>query len=228
MKVEASSGLLGEATPPPAVSLIRQAPRRSCSRAEADFVRAVGDHAGAELFHAGERAAGRAGHFVLLAEVAVAAGDSDHGAGRVNPRAGREAFVDGALEAEGGAADVADGGETAEKCVAGFGGGQQVRVTHVVGESFGGSGADKHRKPVGVDQAGHERAAARVDDFGGGVMRSCVAELGGGDGVGGNCLDLVAANEHVLRRREFRGLAVEDADVFEEGDVLGRCRVLGG
>ena len=40
--------------------------------------------------------------------------------------------------------------------------------------------------------------------------------------------DFVAADEDVLRRRELGRLAVEDADVFEEGDVVGRCRVLGG
>ena len=33
MKVETSSGLCGEATPPPAVSLICEAPSMSCSRA---------------------------------------------------------------------------------------------------------------------------------------------------------------------------------------------------
>lgn len=48
------------------------------------------------------------------AEVAMAGGLRDHRAGRIDAGTGKEFLVDGAFESEGGTADVADGGETAE------------------------------------------------------------------------------------------------------------------
>ena len=56
------------------------------------------------------------------------------------------------------------------------------------------------------------------------VVVSCALAVGG-DGVGGDLVDLVAADEDVLRRRELGGFAVEDADVFEEGDVFARANL---
>jgi hypothetical protein len=41
----------------------------------------------------------------------------------------------------------------------------------------------------------------------------------GGDGIGGDFLDLVAADENVGRSGKLVGSAVEDADVVEEGDA---------
>ena len=189
---------------------LRRAEQQLFARAEADFIGAVGDHAAADLFHAGERAAGGAGHFELLAEVAVAAGDGDHRAGGVDARAGGEAFVDRALEAEGGAAEIADGGEAAEERVAGFGGGDDVGVADVVGEGLGGRGPDEHRVPVHVDQAGHEGAAVAVDDFGGGAAV-------GGNRVGGDLFDLVAADEDVARGRELRRICRRRCGRFRRG-----------
>ena len=68
--------------------------------AHAHLVRAVGDHAPAELLHAREHAADGPRQIGELPEVAMSTGDRDHRAGRIDARALDEALVDGALETE--------------------------------------------------------------------------------------------------------------------------------
>src|SRR5262249_56205762 len=102
--------------------------------AHADLVRAVGDHAGAELFHGRSGLAKGARQLERLAEVAVTTRDGDDGTGRVDAGAGDDALVDGALEPERRPAHVANGGEPAEQRVRGLRAGHQVGVADVPGE----------------------------------------------------------------------------------------------
>ena len=168
VKVDASSGLCGEATPPPAVSLICVAPSMSCSRTRTpDLIRTVGDHAAAESAPSRDCAAAEvARHLERLAKVAVTAGDRDDGAGGIDARSGDDALVDRTLEPEGRPAHVADGGEAAHERVRGLGTGQQVEVADVAGEQGCGGGPHQHRVPVHVDQPGHQRPPAADDDLG--------------------------------------------------------------
>ena len=90
VKVETSSGLCGEATPPPAVSLICEAPCMSCSRTR----RRTSSGLSATMLPPicsirDERPADRARQLGQLAEIAVAAGDGDHRAGGIDARARR-------------------------------------------------------------------------------------------------------------------------------------------
>src|SRR5262249_29763828 len=96
-----------------------------------DLIRAVGDHASAELFHARPWLAEGARHLERLAEVAVTTGDGDDGAGRIDAGPGDEALVDGALEPEHRPAHIANGGEPAEQRVRPLRPGRQVGVTDV-------------------------------------------------------------------------------------------------
>ena len=129
MNVVTSFGLLGEDTPPPAVSLICEAPSISCSRTrDAHFVGAVGDHGMADLL-AARKSVARARHFERHPEVAVAAGDGDHRARGIDARTGDDAFIDGALEAEAVPAHVAHGREATHQRVGRLGAGQEVDVT---------------------------------------------------------------------------------------------------
>src|SRR5215468_4067404 len=79
---------------------LRRPQHELLAHARADFVRAVGDHASAELFHARSRLAEGPRHLERLAEVAVTTGDGDDGAGRVDAWPGDDALVDSALEPE--------------------------------------------------------------------------------------------------------------------------------
>jgi hypothetical protein len=89
---------------------LRGAAHQLLARPHADFIRAVGDHALADLLGARKRSADRARQFDLRPEVAVAAGDGDHRAGGIDARTGDDAFIDGAFDAEAGPAHVAHGG----------------------------------------------------------------------------------------------------------------------
>src|SRR5271155_4286153 len=79
---------------------LRRALHELLAHTQADLVRAVGETAAADLFHARSRAAEVARHLERLAEVAMTTGDGDHGTGRINARAGDNALVNGALEPE--------------------------------------------------------------------------------------------------------------------------------
>ena len=91
VKVVTSSGLCGDATPPPAVSLICVAPSMSCSRTRTRTSSGLSaTMAAPSCSPRDQRRAEGARQFERLAEVAVAAGDGDDGAGRVDARAGDE------------------------------------------------------------------------------------------------------------------------------------------
>ena len=169
---------------------LRRAQHELLAHAHADLVRTVGDHAAADLFHARVRAAEDARHFERLAEVAVTAGDGDDGAGRIDARAGDDALVDGALEPERRPAQVANGGEPAQQRVRRLGAGHQVDVADVPREQRRGRRPHQHRVPVHVDQPGHQRAPAAVDDVG-------VGEALGRNRVFRDLLDRVPADENV-------------------------------
>ena len=101
MNVDASSGLFGDATPPPAVSLICVAPSMSCSRTRTRTSSGLSATMAAPICSMPrQRTAEDARHFVRLAEIAVTAGDGDDGAGRIDARTGDDPLVDGALQSE--------------------------------------------------------------------------------------------------------------------------------
>jgi hypothetical protein len=62
--------------------------------------------------------------------------------------------------------------------------------------------------PVHVDQPGHERAPATLDEHGGGASI-------GRDRTCGNTFDLVPAHQNVSRRSKGAALAVKNPDVLK-------------
>ena len=166
MNVETSSGLNGEATPPPAVSLICEAPSMSCSRTR----RRTSSGLSATMLPpicsiAAERAADGARQIGKLAEVAVTAGDGDHGAGR--DRCAGPATMPSSmarLSAKTGPPMSRTVVKPRISVCRRLRAGQQVGVADVAGESLGGVGPHQHRVPVRVDQARHQRAPAAGDD----------------------------------------------------------------
>ena len=70
-----------------------------------------------------------------------------------------------------------------------------------------------------VDQAGHQRASAARDDA---SVRSAIDR----DGLGRDCLNLVAAHQNVGGRGERGALAIEDAHVLEQRDSAARLRTV--
>ncbi len=140
--------------------------------------------------------------------------DRDHGTGRIDARALDDALVDGALETEHRPAHVANGGEAAHQSV-----GRLVASHEIVEADVAGrlcrSRSHQHRVPVIVDQAGHQRAAAAVDD-------ARVGPAVDRDRLRGDALDDVAPDQHIGGRRERRALAVEDAHVLEQRGSAAR------
>jgi hypothetical protein len=104
-------------SPSPRQLDLRCAQQELLTYPQADLVRAVGEQAAAELFHARQRTAEGTRHLERLAEVAMTAGDGNHGAGRIDAGAGDHALVDGALEPGRRPADVANGGKPAQQRV---------------------------------------------------------------------------------------------------------------
>src|SRR5262249_45700114 len=186
---------------------LRRPQHELLAHTHADLVRAVGDHAGAELFHARPRLAEGARHLERLAEVAVTTGDGDDGAARIDAGPDAAARVEGALEPEPRPAYIANGGEPAEQRVRSLRAGHQVGVADIPGERLGGRRPHQHGVPVGVDQAWHERATAAVDD--GRLLR--------GRDVAADLLDLVADDEDGRARGELVRRAVEHLHVLEQG-----------
>src|SRR5262249_39546385 len=92
---------------------LRCAQHELLAHTQADLIRAVGEQAAADLFHARPSAAHGARHFERLAEVAMTTGDGDDGAGRVDAGRGDAAVVDGALAPERRPARVANSGDPA-------------------------------------------------------------------------------------------------------------------
>ena len=88
-------------------------------------------------------------------------------------------------------ADVADGREAAHQRVGGFGARDEVGVADVA-RHRGRGRPHEHRVPVRVDQAGHQRAAAAVDDRGGSARLDR-------NRVRGNARDDLPVDQHVGR-----------------------------
>ena len=145
--------------------------------------------------------------------------DSDNGAGRVDARALDDALVDGALETEHRPANVANGGEATHQGVGSFVAGQEIVVTDITERLCRGR-AYQHRMPVIVDQAGHQRAAAAIDDRG---RRASIDR----NRCPGNCFDQLASNQHVRWFGQRCALAVEYPDIVEQrywtAGLLGLC-----
>ena len=160
------------------------------------FVWAVGDRAAAHLLLARKRGSDRSRQFECPAEVAVTAGDRNDRTGRVDTRTGDEALVDSALKAEGRAAQIAHGRETAQQGITGFVTRDQVRVADVPRERLRGRRPHQHGVPVHVDQTRHERATATINEDGADAAIGWYRR-------GGDSLDAVAAHEHERRRGEL-------------------------
>ncbi len=106
------------------------------AHAHANFIRTVRDHGGSGQLPAGLGCAERSRQFEWLAEVAVATGDGDDGAGREDARADNRALVDGALESEGRPTHVANGRESAHQRVRRLGACHEIEVTDVPREQL--------------------------------------------------------------------------------------------
>ncbi len=120
------------------------------------------------------------------------------------------------LEAEHRPAHVANRGEAAHQGVGCLGAGLQAVVGDVA-ERLHRSDPRHRGVPVIVDQAGHQRAAAALDD----------ARVGAaihGDRLRRNRLDPVAADQNMRRARQRRAPAVEDTDVLKQGDAAAAGR----
>src|SRR5215469_12314762 len=111
LKVNMSSVVRHDATPPPPTSLICEAPWNSCSRAHPDLIRAVCDTGTACPLQIAQRTARAPRKIGEGAHVSMAAGRRDHGSGGKDARPCHEPFVDRLLQRKGWAADVPDGGE---------------------------------------------------------------------------------------------------------------------
>ena len=85
----------------------------------------------------------------------MAAGDRDHGAGRIDARAGDEALINGLLEPKARPAHVANSGEAPHERIGRFRSREKIVVADVARYGDHRRGADQHRMPVRVDQAGH-------------------------------------------------------------------------
>ena len=171
---------------------LRRALHELLAHAHANFIRTVRDHGGSGQLPAGLRCAERSRQFEWLAEVAVTTGDGDDGAGREDARAGNRALVDGALESEGRPTHVANGRESAHQRVRRLGACHEIEVADVPREQRCGRRPHQHRVPVHVDQPGHQRAPAAVDEHGGGASI-------GRDRTCGDTLDLIPAHQNVSR-----------------------------
>lgn len=188
------------------------------ARAQAHFVRAVRNHASANLFHTGQHTSDRARQVGKLTKIAVAAGDCNDRAGRIDTRACDDAFVDRALEAKHRPADIANGREAAHQRVRRFGGGHEV-VEADIAECLRRSHPHEHGVPMRVDQAGHQCAAAAIDD-------AAIAAAIEGDGRCRDVFDFVAPHQNTGRCGERGALAIEDTHVLEQ--CGGGVRLLAG
>ena len=133
-------------------------------------------------------------------------------------RGPRDATVDRPLEAEGRTSEIAYGGETAHQRAFGFGRGGEIDETDVGGQQFEHRQGGEHGVPVRVDQAGHQRAAAAVDDL---------RALGSGFADRFHGLDLVALYDNAPAFDQPAGLAVKYLDVCENHRAsrrFGNCR----
>jgi hypothetical protein len=173
----------------------------------ADLVGAVRHHGAADLLHAGKHAADGPRQVGQLAEIPVPAGDGDHGAGRIDARALDDAIVDGALETEHRPAHVANGGEAAHQRVGRLVAGQEIVVADVT-HRLDRRRPDQHRVPMIVDQAGHQRASAALDEA---RVRPAIER----DGLCRNRLDPVAAYQDMRRSRQGGAFPIEDPDVLK-------------
>ena len=129
--------------------------------------------------------------------------------------AGDGVLVDGALETERRSAQVANGGEAAHQRVCRLGAGHEIVVADVT-QRLCGSHPYKHRVPMRVDQAGHQRAAVAVDSLHGHARRV-------DNGRARDRPDDVTDHENVGRPRKLPAGPVEDPNILEEH---ARWRVL--
>src|SRR5215467_6184251 len=137
--------------------------------ADAHLVGAVGDSTGANLFHAAERAADRPRQFRKLTEVAMTAGNRNHGAGGKDARSSDDTLVDILLQTKTRSAHVANCGESPQQRVCRLGPRRDIVVPDITSDPLSRSGPYQHRVPVDVDETWNERATAAIDDSNVGV-----------------------------------------------------------
>jgi hypothetical protein len=178
----------------------------------------VGNGGGADLLPIAQLAF-LAGKLVAQAKVAVPAGLRDHRPRGINARSRHEAFVDGPFQGEGRAAHVPDRREPPHQRAFGLGARLEVNVTDVGRHQRHEGQGREHGVPMRVDQAGHQGAAAAVDDL---------RIVGGGGVAGVDRFDLVAFDEHLRPLAHCRRSSVEHAHVFEEDGLFGFGRDRGG
>src|SRR5262249_47608794 len=133
--------------------------------AHTDFIRAVCNHADADLLRASQRAANGSRQFEPVTKIAVTACRRNHGTGRENARTCYNALIDCLLEAEHGTAHVPNGGEASHQRVRGLGAGYKIDVPDVRREKLSGGRPHQHWMPVHVNQPGHQCATTAVNDY---------------------------------------------------------------
>ena len=181
--------------------------------AHQDAIGAVGDRPAADRIAPAQRRARGRRDLVGKAEIAMSAGLRDHRAGRPDARSPDKAAVDRPLQSEGRARHVADAGEAAEQRSFGFGGGDEIDVTHIRRDQDLERDRRHHRVPVRVDQPRHQHPSAAVDD----VDILADRRPGGLDRTDPPALDFDPE-----ARAQRVGLAVEQADVGEGETAFAR------
>ena len=146
----------------------------------------------------------------------MAASLGDERAGRVDPGPGDGALVDRLLDAEGGAAEVADRREPAHERVPGADHGLGEHVAKLAHAGDHGRDGGERGVPVGIDEARDQRLAGSVDPAATGVARD-----GGGGRADGD--DRGIADGHVERAVDPARDAIEDVDVRDAERLTHSC-----
>ena len=185
---------------------LRSALQQLLAHAQANLVRAVGDHRAARFLHRAQRSARTPRDILQRTQVAVAAGGGDHRAARINARPRHDPFVDRLFERERGTAEVANRGEAAHQRALGLGARGQKDIAHIRGEQARYRQRGEHGMPVRIDQARHDDPAAAIDR---------ARALGRRRAPASDRLDPAALDQQAKPFAERARLAVEQQEIRE-------------
>jgi hypothetical protein len=196
--------------------LICEAPRNSCSRAQAHLVGAVGDGSRAHAFELALSAAGASRNIRIHAHVAVAAGRRYHRPTRIDARTDGQPGIDRLLQREGGSAQIPYGREAPHQSPLGLGAGGKEDEADVGRQQLRRAQAGKHHVPVRVDQARHQHAPAAIDQPR--ALRRALASPR-------DLLDPSVVDPQALAAAQTEGFAVEQLEVSDDGRRRGPRRL---